>query len=120
MTTPNPALAKQGMNRKGGELLSPQLEHIKQSLWDIFTTPIGTRIQRRTYGSHLFDLIDQPMNEANRLRLVVALVDAAMKWEPRVVITWAKIEVNAEGQVVFNYSARTKTGEELKHSGVLF
>lgn len=117
--TAQPTLAIQGMNRTTGNLLSPKLEHIKQSLWDIFTTPIGTRIQRRTYGSHLFDLIDQPMTPANRLRLVVALVDAAMRWEPRVVITWAQVEVNAEGQVVFTFHARTKTGEEIRHSGIL-
>ncbi|WP_249962230.1 GPW/gp25 family protein [Histophilus somni] len=117
--TAQPFLATQGMNRRTGELLSPKLAHIQQSLWDIFTTPIGTRIQRRAYGSHLFDLIDQPMTPPNRLRLVVALVDAAMRWEPRVVITWAKIEVNTEGKILFHFHARTKTGEEIRHRGIL-
>ena len=57
--------------------------HLRQSIADILTTPIGSRIQRRDYGSLLPELIDQPFNEATRLRLHGATATALMRWEPR-------------------------------------
>lgn len=111
----NPALAKLGMDRHTGTIRSPQLVHIHQSLTDIFTTPIGSRIQRRDYGSHLFALIDSPMNPTGRLRLAAALVDAAYRWEPRVTITYARIEVGIDGKVTLDYQARTLDGEEIRN-----
>ena len=111
----NPALAKLGMDRHTGMTLSPQLAHIHQSLTDIFTTPIGSRIQRRDYGSHLFALIDSPMNPTGRLRLAAALVDAAYRWEPRVIITYANISVSMDGKVTLDYAARTLDGEEIRN-----
>ncbi|WP_235503146.1 GPW/gp25 family protein [Dichelobacter nodosus] len=103
------------MSRSTGTLLTPQLEHIHQSLHDIFTTPIGTRIQRRDYGSYLFALIDSPMNEAGRLRLAAAIVDAAYRWEPRVFITYAQVKLSFEGRITVDYCARTLSGEEIRN-----
>lgn len=111
----NPALAKMGMDRHTGMTRSPQLVHIHQSLTDIFTTPIGSRIQRRDYGSHLFALIDSPMNPTGRLRLAAALVDAAYRWEPRVTITYARIDVGRDGKTTLDYQARTLDGEEIRN-----
>ncbi|WP_078055601.1 GPW/gp25 family protein [Rappaport israeli] len=113
---PRGALAKLGMSRHDGRKLSPQIAHIHQSLTDIFTTPIGTRIQRRDYGSHLFALIDSPMNPAGRLRLAAAVVDATYRWEPRVVITWAMIDASIDGKVTLNYQARTLDGEDIRNA----
>ena len=46
MSTPgNPARAEQGMNRHTGLYTKDKLAHIRQSLHDIFTTPIGSRIR---------------------------------------------------------------------------
>ena len=41
-----------GMHRTTGAGLSG-IEHLRQSIADILTTPLGTRLQRRTYGSLL-------------------------------------------------------------------
>lgn len=59
-------------------------EHIGQSITDLLTTRIGTRIMRREYGSLVPDLIDEPFNEITRLRVYAATVMAVMRWEPRV------------------------------------
>ncbi|MCX2525490.1 GPW/gp25 family protein [Larsenimonas rhizosphaerae] len=75
-----------GMNRTTGAPLSGD-EHIRQSVGDILTTPIGARVMRREYGSLLPDLIDQPLNGATALRAYSATVVALMKWEPRLRIT---------------------------------
>lgn len=60
------------------------LDHLRQSIADILTTPIGTRVMRRDYGSNLLALVDQPLNEATLLRLYAETVQALANWEPRV------------------------------------
>jgi len=59
------------------------LDHLRQSVRDILTTPIGSRVMRREYGSRLFDLIDAPMNRATILDIYAAVADALERWEPR-------------------------------------
>ena len=115
----NAALAETDMSRDSGRPVADKLAAIRQSLHDIFTTPIGSRIQRREYGSYLFALIDAPMNPANRLRLAAALVDAASRWEPRVTLESAIIEVSMDGKTVLNYRARLLDDAELQAQSVL-
>ena len=76
----------QGMNETTGRHIT-ELEHIRQSARDILTTPVGSRLMRRDYGSDLFQLIDQPQNGATRLRLMSATVMALLRWEPRIQIS---------------------------------
>ncbi|MBK5910131.1 hypothetical protein CCR85_01310 [Rhodothalassium salexigens] len=64
-----------GMDRRTGQALDAT-RHVRQSVEDILTTPVGTRVMRRDYGSHLFDLTDIPANAAGALRLVAAAADA--------------------------------------------
>ena len=70
------------------------LAHLAQSITDILTTPIGSRVMRRDYGSNLPDLIDQPMNGFTRLRLFAATAGALQRWEPRIRV--AQVEVIAD------------------------
>lgn len=79
------------MNRSTGATVTG-LDHVRQSIADILTTPLGTRLQRRTYGSLLPDLIDQPANGATLLRLYAATAGALMRWEPRLRITRIALE----------------------------
>ena len=65
-----------GMNAESGRAIS-ETAHILQSVRDILTTPIGTRVMRRDYGSEIFSLIDQPQHGATRLRLMAATVHRA-------------------------------------------
>ncbi|HHA2735568.1 GPW/gp25 family protein [Stenotrophomonas maltophilia] len=61
--------------------------HLVQSIRDVLTTPIGSRVQRRDYGSLLPELIDQPFNDHTRLQLFGATATALMRWEPRIRLT---------------------------------
>ena len=71
------------MNREtGGEL--GEVEHISQSIADILTTRLGTRVMRREYGSLLPDLVDQPFNDFTRIRVYAATAMALMNLEPRI------------------------------------
>jgi len=75
--------------------------HLRQSIADILTTPIGTRIERREYGSLVPELIDQPHNDATRAQLVAAIADALIKWEPRIRLA----------QIVIGYGAQPMQGQ---------
>jgi len=72
-----------GMDGTTGRRLTG-LDHLRQSIKDILTTPVGSRVMRRDYGSELFQLIDQPGHKANLLRLYAATIDALLRWEPRI------------------------------------
>lgn len=68
-----------------------ELAHIRQSVRDILTTPVGSRVMRRSYGSLLPELIDQPMHGATRLRLYAATYMALLQWEPRIRLTAVRL-----------------------------
>jgi phage baseplate assembly protein W len=71
-----------GINTLTGKELGG-IAHLKQSIKDILTTPIGTRIMRRDYGSRLFDLIDNPISEDLKTEIFAAVAESLIKWEPR-------------------------------------
>lgn len=102
------------MNRHTGSLLT-NAEHMSQSVADILTTRIGTRLERREYGSLLPDLIDQPANGANRLRVYAATAIALMRWEPRLRITRVQLGATSfDGQTTLDIeTSRVDTGEPL-------
>lgn len=75
-----------GMSRTSGRQLGGDA-HLSQSIADILTTPIGSRVMRRDYGSLLFELVDQPDNPRTRIRLFAAIAVALAKWEPRLRLT---------------------------------
>ncbi|MCJ7475671.1 MAG: baseplate assembly protein W, partial [Wolbachia endosymbiont of Homalodisca vitripennis] len=49
-----------GMDAKTGKALE-EIDHLKQSIIDILTTPVNSRIMRRSYGSRLLELVDKPI-----------------------------------------------------------
>lgn len=88
-----------GMNRDTG-LQITDIDHIRQSISDILITPVGTRIMRRTYGSLLSALTDQPQNAALRLQVMSACYMAILQWEPRVQLTAITYDSAADGSMV--------------------
>ena len=71
-----------GMNNSTGKALDG-VQHLKQSISDILTTPIGSRIMQRDYGSTLFELVDRPTSPGFALDVYAATAEALLKWEPR-------------------------------------
>lgn len=71
-----------GMHSVTGKELSG-IAHLKQSIIDILTTPIGSRVMRRDYGSRLFELIDRPIVADFAIELYAATAEALYKWEHR-------------------------------------
>lgn len=90
-----------GMSAADGTRLAG-IAHLRQSIRDILTTPIGTRVMRRDYGSRLFELVDAPLNRATILQLYAATAGALKKWEPRIKLTSIKATTGAAGSVTLD------------------
>lgn len=82
-----------GMNSETGRHLSGT-DHVAQSIRDILSTPVGSRVMRREYGSMLPELLDQPLNDATLLRVHAAAVMAITRWEPRIRIRTVRLDIS--------------------------
>lgn len=71
-----------GMDKNTGKACSARA-HLIQSINDILTTRIGTRVERRTYGSNIPDYIDATSNPATLSLLYGEVATTLLKWEPR-------------------------------------
>ena len=90
------------MNRSTGAALATSA-HISQSIGDILTTPIGSRVMRREYGSLLPDLIDAPFNDTTRLQAYAAVAMALMRWEPRIRLSRVQLSLgDVAGQAILD------------------
>lgn len=88
-----------GMSRTTGKALGG-FDHLRQSIQDILTTPIGSRVHRRDYGSRIPRLVDRPINSSLVAELVAATAEALDRWEPRLRLERIKIDnVTADGQI---------------------
>lgn len=72
-----------GMDRHTGRACVGA-DHLRQSVGTIIRTPIGSRVGRRDFGSHIPELIDQPLNAATRLAVIAAGALALLRQEPRI------------------------------------
>lgn len=70
--------------------------HLRQSIRDILTTPLGSRVMRRTYGSRLFELVDAPMTAETISAIVAASAEALDRWEPRYRVRRIQVSAAAE------------------------
>ncbi|WFS02774.1 GPW/gp25 family protein [Rhizobium tumorigenes] len=71
-----------GVNAMTGATLT-DWDHVKQSINKILTTPIGSRVMRRTFGSDIPDMVDTKITRRNVLAIYSAASSAISKWEPR-------------------------------------
>lgn len=97
----------QGTSANTGKALDG-IDHLRQSIRDILTTPLGSRVMRRDYGSRLFQLVDAPMNRATLLDIYAATAEAIARWEPRFKLASVVASSAAPGSVVLDM-----TGEYL-------
>ena len=82
-----------GMNAKTGGKLSG-IDHLKQSMMNIITTPIGSRVMRRNYGSTLHLFYDTPMDDFHLAQIQAAIINALMINEPRIKVLSVKVLPN--------------------------
>ena len=85
-----------GVSASTGQPLS-DLDHLHQSIRDILTTRIGTRVLCREYGSRLSQFIDNPTNPALEIELYAATADA-----PRFRLERVQLVEVSPGKIVLN------------------
>lgn len=79
-----------GMARSDGGHLA-DWHHVEQSIQIILTTPIGSRVMRRDFGSILLDLVDRKLTPSAVLSIYSACALALLMWEPRFRLTSARL-----------------------------
>lgn len=62
------------------------IAHLRQSVGDILSTPLGSRVMRRDYGSELPRLVDRNVDPLTIARLYAATAKAIATFEPRLAI----------------------------------
>ena len=100
-----------GMNRTTGQPLTG-LAHLEQSIADIITTPLNSRVMRRNYGCDLFRIIDAPTSGEFEIRAVAAIYTALNQWEHRLTVQNVTVNAGANGILAIVLSGKiTGTGQ---------
>ncbi|MCA7010847.1 GPW/gp25 family protein [Wolbachia endosymbiont of Tribolium confusum] len=108
-----------GMSATSGKELEG-LDHLKQSIIDILTTPVNSRIMRRSYGSRLLELVDKPINRDLTLEIYAATAEALEKWEKRFKLEKVKITEVKEGKVTLDLGGLyVPSGKNIRFDGVV-
>ncbi|AUY33540.1 phage baseplate protein [Pseudomonas soli] len=94
-----------GMDRRTGLPLSG-VAHLRQSIEDILTTPLGSRRMRPEYGSQLRRYVDLPVNEGWKSAVQAEVARALGRWEPRLKLERVKVVAVLDGQVSLALSGR--------------
>lgn len=89
-----------GVGRVDGRQLDGNA-HLAQSISDILSTPIGSRVMRRDYGSMLPELLARPANPITRQLVFAATAVAIGRWEPRIRIRRVDVSTdNSDGSMI--------------------
>ncbi|WP_369672058.1 GPW/gp25 family protein, partial [Enterococcus faecium] len=88
------------------------VSHLRQSVLNILTTPLGSRVYRREYGSRLFDLIDQPTNEAWAVEAYAATAEALARWEPRIRLKRVQVYRQDNGSMLIDLEGESLVNGE--------
>ena len=93
------------MNRHTGRALSGD-DHLGQSVVNILSTPKGTMVMLRDYGSDVPGILDQPMNGETLVDLFQAIAEALDDWEPRIQLERVQLVAASAGQAEFNLTGQ--------------
>ena len=108
-----------GMNAETGRALEG-IDHLRQSIRDILTTPIGSRVMRREYGSNLFRLVDAPLSRGLLTDIYAATAEALDRWEPRFRLRRVQARQAGEGHVSLDLEGKyLPNGQDVVLEGIL-
>ena len=103
-----------GMNNITGTPLDG-LAHLRQSITDILSTPLGSRVMRREYGSRLFQRVDAPITGELIAEIYSDVVEALFNCEPRVEVNKISVVSISGGHIVLDLDVIYKpTGETVQ------
>ncbi|MCE1059119.1 GPW/gp25 family protein [Pseudomonas alloputida] len=87
-----------GLDRRTGQPLTG-LDHLKQSIEDILTTPLNSRRMKPEYGSNLRRFVDLPVNEGWKSAVQAEVARALGRWEPRLQLERVQVVSVVGGQI---------------------
>lgn len=90
-----------GIDALSGDTLD-ELADIRQSISTIISTPVGSRVMRREFGSHVFDLTDAPGSPVGIMQMIAAMADGIARWERRVTLKSAHVAVELTGETILS------------------
>ena len=101
-----------GMDRHTGLPISG-LDHLQQSIEDILTTPLGSRLMRPEYGSTIRRFVDLPVSEGWKSAVQAEAARALKRWEPRLELTQVQVLSVLDGRITFRLSGIYKGDSQL-------
>lgn len=101
-----------GMDRRTGLPISG-VEHLRQSIEDILTTPMGSRLMRPEYGSTIRRFVDLPVSEGWKSAVQAEAARALKRWEPRLELTQVQVLSVLDGRITFRLSGIYKGDSQL-------
>ncbi|WP_342627572.1 GPW/gp25 family protein [Nguyenibacter vanlangensis] len=107
-----------GVDRNTGKELG-DFAHLAQSVGDILTTPIGSRVMRRTYGSQLLELVDSCMNQSGVMDIYAATVQALIEWEPRIQVMGVQVTPGVGSMTISVSGNYLPNGTPIKIDGIV-
>ena len=108
----------QGMNINTGRSIE-DMEHLRQSITNILSTPIGSRIMRRDYGSRLFKRLDAPLTGELLAEIYADIVEALFSYEPRFEVTNVSVVSMDQGHLILDVTGKYLiTGEDITLTGI--
>ena len=108
----------QGMNINTGRSIE-DMEHLRQSITNILSTPIGSRVMRRDYGSRLFKRLDAPLTGELLAEIYADVVEALFSYEPRFEVTNVSVVSMDQGHLILDVTGKYLiTGEDITLTGI--
>ena len=98
-----------GIDAQTGKTLGG-IAHLRQSVADIFATPVGSRILLRDYGSRLFGLVDRPVTAELLAAFQAEAADALSRWEPRLRLRSIRARSAEQGHVILDIEGSLRSG----------
>ncbi len=107
-----------GMHPITGRTLSG-LAHVHYSIAKILTTPLGSRVMRRGFGSNLCNLVDAPNNTSVQVQLYAAVAGALTRFEPRLTLSQVQL-IASSGTAILEITGTVLSTGEAVHAQIPF
>lgn len=76
------------------------IERVNQSITHILSTPIGSRVMRRDFGSRLHELPFEVLDETTVALVQHFVIEAIVRWEKRIRLAGVQVTLDNKNQVM--------------------
>ncbi len=99
-----------GLDGRGGVALVEGEDEIKQAIYIILSTPIGSRVMRPEFGCRLHELVYASINASTATAATRYIEEALGYWEPRIDVLDVQAEAytQIEGCLLISLSYRLR------------